>query len=253
MKFRLLKTGFNYAFYNMGLDQVLSEKVASGESEPVLRFYGWNPPAVSIGYFQKIEEEVDLEKCKELGVDTVRRITGGGAVFHDTELTYSFIVPVENNVVRKPILDSYEDICAGIIAGGRELGLEIKFVPLNDLVVDGKKVSGNAQTRRGGVILQHGTILLKVDVEKMFKILLVPNEKIRDKMIETVKERVTSLSDKLGRDFDFEEAASVFERGFKTAFSGIEFAESEVTDDENALAQKYAKEHYGTNEWRFKL
>lgn len=252
MKFRLVKTGFNSAFYNMGLDQALSESVREG-GDPVLRFYGWSPTAISIGYFQKIEEEVDLEKCKNLGIDTVRRITGGGAVFHDKELTYSFILPVDCGLVRKPILESYEDICQGIIEGGKSLDLDIQFVPLNDLILGGKKISGNAQTRRGGVILQHGTILLDVDVEKMFSLLLIRDEKIRDKMIAVISERVTSLSNVLGREFRFEEAEDVFVNGFERAFSGVEFYESEVSEEEHEKALKYAEETYGSDEWRFRM
>ena len=252
MKFRLLKTGHNSAYYNMGLDQVLSESVAQG-GDPVLRLYGWNPPAISIGYFQKMEEEVDTAKCKDYGIDIVRRITGGGAVFHDQELTYSFMIPVENDLIRKPILESYEDICGGIIEAGKDLGLDIKFVPLNDLIVDGKKVSGNAQTRKSGVILQHGTILLNVDVEKMFELLLIPNEKIKDKMIATVKDRVTSLSSQLGREFGFDEAVGVFERGYARFFDQVEFVESEVTEEEDRLAKQYAEEKYSDEQWLFKM
>jgi lipoate-protein ligase A len=252
MKVRLLKTGHNSAYYNMGLDQALSEGVANG-GDPVLKFYGWDPAAISIGYFQKMQEEVDTSKCKEYGIDIVRRITGGGAVFHDQELTYSFMIPIENELVRKPILESYEDICGGIIEGGKDLGIDIQFVPLNDLIVGGKKVSGNAQTRKGGVILQHGTILLSVDVDKMFELLLIPNEKIKDKMIATVKERVTSLSSQLGREFSFDEAVGVFERGFKRFFDKVEFVESEVTDQEDALARKYAEEKYSNEDWLFKM
>jgi len=250
MEFRLLKTGLNSAFYNMGLDQALAEGVADGGS-PILRLYGWDPAAISIGYFQKLHDEVDLDRTAEFGVDTVRRITGGGAVFHDAELTYSFMVPVESGIVRKPILESYEDICQGLIQGAKEIGLEFKFVPLNDIICEGQKVSGNAQTRRGGVILQHGTILLDVDVEKMFSMLLVPNEKIRDKLIATVKERVTSISDRLGREFGFDEAVGIFEGGFKKAFSDFDFVDSVVSDDENALANKYAEERYGNKEFKF--
>lgn len=252
MKIRLLKTGHNSAYYNMGLDQALSEGVANG-GDPVLRLYGWEPSAISIGYFQKMEEEVDTAKCKEYGIDIVRRITGGGAVFHDQELTYSFMVSVENDLIRKPILESYEDICGGIIEGGKDLGLDIQFVPLNDLVVGGKKVSGNAQTRRGGVILQHGTILLSVDVEKMFELLLIPNEKIKDKMIATVKDRVTGLTSQLGREFGFDEAVGVFERGFARFFHDCIFEESEVSVNEDAAAKKYAEQKYSSEEWLFKM
>ena len=126
-------------------------------------------------------------------------------------------------------------------------------MPLNDLIVDGKKVSGNAQTRKSGVILQHGTILLNVDVEKMFELLLIPNEKIKDKMIATVKDRVTSLSSQLGREFGFDEAVGVFERGYARFFDQVEFVESEVTEEEDRLAKQYAEEKYSDEQWLFKM
>jgi len=252
MKIRLINTGFNSAYYNMGLDQALSEQVAKTKV-PVLRFYGWNPKAISIGYFQKIEEEVNLEKCAEFGVDTVRRITGGGAVFHDSEITYSFILPEDSELIRKPILDSYQDLSAGIVEAGKILGLDIKFVPLNDLVIGAQKISGNAQTRRNGVILQHGTVLLNVDVEKMFDLLLVPNEKLKGKMIETVKERVTSLSTQLGREIAYDEAYEVLVKGYALAFKHAKFELGEVTPDEEAAAIVYANEKYSLDSWRFKF
>src|SRR5688500_3280938 len=189
---RILETGYNNAALNMAIDEALIENI--GEA-PVLRIYGWRPEAVSIGYFQSIKEEVDLEKCSKIGVDVVRRLTGGGAVLHEFELTYSFIT----KQYPQKIMESYRWICEAIVVSINRMGFDASFVPLNDIVVKGKKVSGSAQTRRNEVLLQHGTILLGVDVDKMFCVLKVPSEKLRDKIIKDVKERVTSLA---GTTFD---------------------------------------------------
>jgi lipoate-protein ligase A len=219
---RLLKTGFRNGFYNMGLDEALLESVSQGNSPPVLRLYGWNPPAVSIGYFQGIEEEVDLAACKSHGFDVVRRISGGGAVFHQAELTYSLIIPAAHPLAGQSIRESYETFCSGIINALALLGISSQFAPVNDVLTEGRKISGNAQTRRMGCILQHGTILLNLDVELMFELLRAPSEKIRGKLIQDVKDRVTSLNS-LGRIVSFDDAANALAEGFRRTLA-LDFA-----------------------------
>lgn len=244
MEFRLLDTGAKSAAMNMAIDEaILLSKT------PTLRFFAWEPPAVTIGYFQGIEQEVDLKKCAQEGVDVVRRLTGGGAVFHENELTYSFILP-EDSFVSRDILDSYGQICWFIVEGLRRLGLEAEFKPVNDIIVNGKKISGNAQTRKGGMILQHGTILLDVDVTKMFSLLKVPNEKIRDKMIAAVEERVTSVSKELGRDVGFKEVQAALIHAFK------EDSHMRGLDQETLSLQELEKAQelvgkYSSKEWNF--
>lgn len=141
---------------------------------------------------------------------------------------------------------------SGIIEGGKLLGIEIKFVPSNDLICAGKKISGNAQTRRNGVILQHGTILLNVDVDKMFRF-YCSSQKLKGKMIESVKERVTSISQILGRELTFDEAVDVFTKGYQQAFKSLNFVLSEVNPEEEAKARIYAQEKYSSEEWKFKF
>ncbi len=172
MRIRLLETGSNTAAWNMALDEAMLHTAAESASwVSSLRLYEWKPAAVSIGYFQSLQEEVDTAKCAELGIDVVRRMTGGGAVFHDSELTYSFITKEYPNGIH----DSYGIICGAILDGLRTIGIEGQFIPINDLLVNGKKFSGNAQTRKRGVLLQHGTILLDVDGDTMFALRKVPN------------------------------------------------------------------------------
>src|SRR3989338_4808477 len=136
MNFRLLKPGPLPAAMNMAIDEAVLEHVAGGKSDPTLRLYGWSPSAVSIGYFQSLEEELDILTCQKFGVAYVRRVTGGGAVLHDAEITYSIHIPIALGIVPNGILESYRKISDGIILGLKHLGLETQFVPLNDLVLN---------------------------------------------------------------------------------------------------------------------
>lgn len=235
-KIRVLETGYNTAALNMAIDEALIENIGDA---PILRIYGWRPAAVSIGYFQSIREEVDLEKCSKIGVDVVRRLTGGGAVLHETELTYSFIT----KQYPQNIMESYRWICETIVISIKRLGFDASFVPLNDIVVKGKKVSGSAQTRRKGVLLQHGTLLLGVDVDKMFCVLKVPSEKFKDKIIKDVKERVTSLA-----GTTFEEMASSLKTSFATKFDAKLLADTMSTEEINH-ANWLAERKYNSREW----
>lgn len=230
---KLLKTGFSDACLNMGIDEALMKTC----SEPVLRLYGWKPHAVSIGYFQGLEEEVDLDACKRHGVDVVRRVTGGGAVYHADEVTYSFVTTeFDGN-----ILDSYKDICAGVLLGLKKIGVDGSFAPLNDLIVGGKKFSGNAQTRRGGVLLQHGTILLSVDVDRMFDLLKVPSEKMKGKLISDVKQRVVGIAK------PFDETVQAVVDGFEEHY-GLNFEPMDLSEGQMTLARQFA-EKYRSAEW----
>ncbi|MFH1588674.1 MAG: lipoate--protein ligase family protein [Candidatus Diapherotrites archaeon] len=249
-EWRLLKTGFNDAFTNMAIDEAIS-KMHSEIKKPTIRFYGWNPSAISIGYFQGLKEEVEIQKCEELGVDIVRRITGGGAVFHEKELTYSFVCSEESGIVSKNILDSYIKICNSLVLGFKHLNLEAKFVPLNDIIVNGKKISGNAQTRRDKNVLQHGTILMEVDVDKMFSMLLVPDEKMKGKLIENVKQRVTSIENELNKKIEFETVSKAMQKGFEENFEII-LMQEELTQEELKLAEKIREERFAKKEWNYK-
>ncbi|MBI5413935.1 lipoate--protein ligase family protein [Candidatus Peregrinibacteria bacterium] len=233
----------------MALDEVLTQRIANGESEPTLRFYGWKPSAISIGYFQSLEAEVDLKKCEELLVDVVRRQTGGGAVFHDTEVTYSMHIPLSLKLVPEKVLESYQKICGGILKGLSRLEIEAQFAPLNDIVVDGQKISGNAQTRKQGILLQHGTILTSLDVEKMFDLLKVPDEKLKGKLISTVKERVTAIDRHLGKEISQKDVVNALVTGFSEEFPSILFTPSSLTEDETKAIQKLAHEKYEQRNW----
>jgi len=251
MRIRFLDTGPNPAAFNMAFDETVLEGIARGDTQPTLRLYSWKPAAISVGYFQGLREEIDLAACERLGVDAVRRATGGGAVLHDAEVTYSLVVPEGHELAPPDILESYRLICAGIVEGLALLGVEAAFAPINDIVAGGKKVSGNAQTRKKGVLLQHGTLLLDVDVEKMFTLLLVPQEKLKGRLIADVKQRVTGLRGLLGREVGYREAAGALASGFSSAW-GADLVQAEPEAAEVEGAHRLAEAKYATEAWKFK-
>ncbi len=246
--FRLLDTHAGKASFNMGLDEAVLESVSSGRELPTLRLYAWQPAAISIGYFQGLYEEVDIEGCKAHGVDIVRRITGGGAVFHQAEITYSVIIPETHVLAPGSIIASYGVICGGVVDGLGILGVDASFAPINDIVSGGRKVSGNAQTRKRGCLLQHGTVLLDLDVDLMFELLKVPQEKARGKLVAEVKERVTSVSAILGRPVEYAEASLALALGFAKALD-LEYAVAQPSGDEVARAREIAAAKFADPEW----
>ncbi|MDH7484454.1 MAG: biotin/lipoate A/B protein ligase family protein [Spirochaetales bacterium] len=247
--FRLLMTGLAPAAWNMGLDEAILHQVAAGAVLPTLRIYGWQPPAISIGYFQGLEEEVDREACRKAGVDIVRRITGGGAVFHHHEVTYSIVLPLDHPLARPNIVDSYRLLCGGIVAGLAQLGIEATFAPINDILAGGRKISGNAQTRKQRCILQHGTILLDVDVDLMFSLLKVPQEKARGKLIEDIKARVTSVRHCIGAEqAEFDTVARAMVHGFAESLD-LELHEAAPAEAELLIAGRLAAEKFASPEW----
>jgi lipoate-protein ligase A len=232
------------AYANMAIDQAIMEGVGRGMSPPTIRFYRWRPSAVSIGYFQSLEEEVNLGRCREKGVDWVRRITGGGAVYHDYngEVTYSVIAPEE--LFPRDIRESYRLICGWVITGLKSLGIESAFHPVNDILVEGRKISGNAQTRRNKVLLQHGTVLYDLNLRRMFTFLRVGGEKLSDKGIKKAEERVTCV--KRYSDAGIEELYQALLEAF-TEDKDWEFGCPR--EEELRRAKELVHQRYSTQEW----
>lgn len=247
MEWRLLPLRVDDAFTSMAIDEALLKLSAEGKSPNTIRFWRWLPSTVSLGCFQSVEHEVNLEAAKKYGVDVVRRITGGGAVFHDHdgELTYSVVC--KQGDAPDDIIESYRLICGGLVNGFKNLGLEAEFKPVNDILSNGKKISGSAQTRRWGSVLQHGTILISPDVRKMFELLKVSPEKISDKFIASVFERVTTVERELGRKPSFEEVRDAMGRGFEEALD-VGFFAGGLTSGELELSAKL-KPKYASDEW----
>ena len=245
MKWRVIGMETMDAYRAMAYDEACVESVQAG-GPPTIRFWTWRPSAVSIGYFQSLEDEVNVTACREQGVNIVRRRTGGGAVYHDAkrEFTYSVICPEE--MVSKRITESYRIICDWIRRGLWNLGIESSFHPINDILAGGKKISGNAQTRRGGVLHQHGTILYDLDLETMFTLLKVSDEKLSDKVIESMEERVTSV--KGFREVPLSGAYHAILQGF---IHGKDWAFCKWLPSETEAAERLALQRYASRDWTY--
>lgn len=241
MTWRVVPLETHDAYTNMAIDEAIAE-----QGRPTIRFYRWRPSAVSIGYFQAIHEVVDLTACRRDDVDYVRRRTGGGAVYHDYEgeVTYSIIAPVTE--FPRDLTESYRLICGYVIEALEALGVQAEFEPVNDVVTGGRKISGNAQTRRDGVLVQHGTVLHQVDPELMFTYLRPEIDKVSDKIVEDVRDRVTSVEEQVGCSLEdtYEALRNAFTKDKETN-------EGELTEEELERAEELTYERYRTDGWNF--
>lgn len=227
----------------MGLDESLLLLRAKNIIPDTFRFYSFYPSCVSIGYFQSLKSSIDIDHCNRNNIDYVRRITGGGNVFHDCsgEITYSVVMSEKN--APENILDSFEFLYGGIIEGLKKLNINANFKPLNDLMLNSKKLSGSAQTRKLGVILQHGTLMYNTNIELMERIL-----RISDKKIE-IKKRVTTLANE-GYNFGKQELIKSLKKGFEEIYG--ESKKENISKEELSIARKLSKEKYETKEWNNK-
>lgn len=217
-----------------------------------LFLYQRDPPACSIGYFQAVENVVDVEECRRLGIDISRRITGGGAIYSDKEnLTYNIVVSENNKKISKDILKSYEVLCRGVVESLKMLGLDARFKPVNDILVDGRKISGSSQTRRKKVVLHHGTLLVKTDIKTMSKVLKVSKEKMSDKIAKSIEERVINLETALKKKPNIELIKNFLKKGLEKALD-IELVPGELSEYEKQLIDKLIREKYSTREWNFR-
>jgi lipoate---protein ligase len=250
---RYLPLATNNAAMNMAIDEAILNARIAGEVPNTLRFYHWQPSAVSIGRNQNPLNEVYLETAEQLGVDVVRRISGGGAVYHDFEgeVTYSVIAKT-NDLGTADITTVYTKIYGAITDALRLLGVPADFSSGDakncpNLTVAGKKISGSSQTISRGVVLQHGTVLVKADIEKMFKLL-----KLKDLdcalAADIGKRKITSIQTELGHKISPDTVANALAQGFK-AIIKIQLEQAELTPKEKEIATKLYKEKYTTKKW----
>jgi lipoate-protein ligase A len=226
---------------------------------PTLRFFGWKPPAVSLGYFQKTSREIDVEACRRAGIDIVRRPTGGKAVLHDQELTYSLSAVVDHPLFTGDILGTYRIISSCIEEALQRLGLTPEVViegrsavgtPLEgycfaapsryELLVGGRKICGSAQIRTSGSFLQHGSLLIDIDPARTAAVMKVSAE--------GVTASTTTLREQLGRAIGADELARVLRVAFEDML-GIVLVEEGLTQAEEELKRKLLDEKYGTDRW----
>jgi len=251
---RLLKLEVNDAFTNMAIDEAIVTALIKGLVPNTLRFYQWKPSAVSVGRFQDVSNEIQIENCRRQGVDIVRRITGGGTVYHDSqgEITYS-VIAKEKDIGTTDVFQAYTTICNGLIEAAKILGVKADFNPGDpkncpNIAIQGKKISGSAQFHKGGVLLQHGTFLIETDLEKMFTFLRVPVAKNITDTVYVAQEKLTSIKNELGKKVSTEEAYKALIKGFEKALS-VQLREEALTAYEQKLAQKLLRDKFSTEEW----
>jgi len=235
-------------YLNMGIDEAVLNAVSSGRSRRTLRLYMWRPSAISIGRFQALDEVVNLEACNKRGVAVVRRITGGGSVFHDEkgEVTYSIAVE-EDRLPSRDFIESFRFLAGGVVTALQSLGLPAAFAPINDVVVNGRKISGSAQVRRGGAVLQHGTVLLEMDRRLAFELLKVPRQKLNDKSLLKAEDRVTTIRDE-GIKADFQTLYKALESGFAESL-GAEFERGDLSESEALAAEAMSRDKFKAEGW----
>jgi lipoyl(octanoyl) transferase len=231
-------------FYNMALDEVLALAAGEGRTGAVVRFYGWDPPAVSLGYNQD-DADIDRAACASAGIDVVRRPTGGRAVFHKDEFTYSVAAPSDDPLLGGTIAQTYRTIAGALLAGLRNLGVGADMVRSEvgaagpnraascfaaagryEITAGGRKIVGSAQRRIGGGLLQQGSVLLNQPQDAAFA-------GLRD------DGRSTTAALALGRAVGFDEAAAAMAAGFRTAW-GVELEQAPATGDETGAAERSA-------------
>ncbi|TLN06666.1 lipoate--protein ligase family protein [bacterium] len=242
-EWRLLLTGFDGPYMNMGIDESILIHRSRGQNAPTIRLYGWSKPTVSIGYFQRLGEEVDLDKAMQLGVGYVRRISGGGSVLHEREVTYSLVASETDPTIPSDVQESIRLICGGVVSGLRELGIDAEFKPVNDVVVGDRKVSGSAQTRKFHSILQHGTVLLEVDHAKALMIL---------KRASKAKKQVAGINECPPGGASFQRVSEVLARGFERELR-IKLVKGTLSEGEGDLAAELAAGKYSTVGWNQRL
>ncbi len=250
---RLLPLEIRNGYWNMALDEAILKAVIEKKSPSTIRFFKWNPSTINIGRNQSLSDEVDVESVKEKGFNIVRRITGGGAVFHDKEreITYSLACPLAflENLNAVKVLEQFEIITQGIIEGLALYGLEPEkgVIHCPALFLKGKKISGNAQIRKKGHLLQHGTILLELDPDLMYSVLKAPHGVSKSRMVSSVRAKCIGIKEFIA-NYNEERFLGALIKGFEKILK-IKLSESSFSDYELQSARDIIKKRYSDDKW----
>ena len=259
---RLISPRYNDAYANMAIDEAILRGYIAGVSPPTLRIYGWKPNAISLGYFQKAEDVLDIANCEQQKIPFVRRITGGEAIFHGGDVSYSIICSGKDLPLPKSIKHSFKILTGFLINSYKLLGLKASFFceiktefrqrrrstfcfatrQDFDIAIGGKKIGGNAQKRIKNIIFQQGCIPLKLNTERIKFF-------IREDL-SGIENRTIALEDALSREIFFAEFASIITDSFEKTFF-LKLVEGKLNPFELRLAGLLEKEKYGSREWNY--
>jgi lipoate-protein ligase A len=262
---RLIITDPASGAWNMAVDEAIAISSARGDAPPTLRFYRWRPATVSLGRHQPVED-IDGGRLQERGWGLVRRPTGGRAILHTDELTYSIAGPASEPRLQGAVLDVYNRISHGLLTGLRRLGVNADKAPADkragrdvspacfevpsayEISVGNQKLIGSAQRRAGGYVLQHGSLPLHGDVTRLVEVMVFEDEGRRDAFRAHLAQRATTLEAALGRRVTFWEAAAVLLDGLNSVLE-VDFDEQPLSPAELALAKEIQAEKYGSDAW----
>jgi lipoate-protein ligase A len=263
---RLLASAAASGAENMAIDETVLESVAARQAPPTLRLYAWRPPCLSLGYAQPIGQ-VDTSRLAARGWDLVRRPTGGRAILHTDELTYSITAAADDPHVTGGVLASYRHLSSALTRALSLLGLQVEVQPqerLSDasrenpvcfevpsayeITVEGKKLVGSAQVRRKGGVLQHGSIPLQGDIARITEVLRYEDREERAQAAEQVRSRAATVGELLGRTVTWEVAAQALVDGFQQAL-GIRLEAAELTAVERERCRAHLDERYLLPAW----
>ena len=250
----------------MAVDESILEHIYRSESKPTLRLYSWNPPCLSLGHAQSFKD-VDVERLKSHGWDVVRRVTGGRAILHTDELTYSVTGSADEPVLSGGVLESYNRLAQALLHAVQSLSVPVEMKEHEDghtkqnlnpvcfevpstyeITVDGKKLIGSAQARKKEGVLQHGSLPLTGDLTRICDALIFENEDARETAKERLLPRATTVESVLGVGTDWETAAQAFIRGFEAEL-GIQFERGELSKSESQRADELVQEKYAHPSW----
>ncbi|MBI2908385.1 MAG: lipoate--protein ligase family protein [Chloroflexi bacterium] len=261
---RFLKLAVADGPWNMAVDEAIMTLVGRGQAPKTLRFYAWSPACLSIGYFQSVSKDIDIEACAAQGVTLVRRPTGGRAVLHDQELTCSVVALETDDSVSGGIADSFKKISSGLVEGFRRLGLAVRIGPgrpaskaafrtpacfdatsQHEVTFRGRKLVGSAQCRKGGVFLQQGSIPLFLDSERLFSLFKAQSDVARRRFADHVLPLGEALC-----GVELDDVASALRAGFEKALGPV--IEGALAPQEARLAEHLVASKYRVPDWNLK-
>lgn len=250
----------------MAVDEAILEHNHRGDSLPTLRLYAWSPPCLSLGYAQPYSE-VDLEALQARGWEVVRRPTGGRAILHTDELTYSVTAPADNSVTAGGVLESYNRIALALLRALQSLGLPVQIeehaapgspgaanpvcfeVPSSyEITVGGRKLVGSAQARRREGVLQHGSLPLTGDLGRITQVLAFKDQPARQEAARRLLQRAATVESVLGRSVAWESAAESFAQAFRSELALV-FEEAALSASELGRAAELVETKYAHPAW----
>ena len=262
---RLLITPPARGAWNMAVDESILEHIGRGDSLPTFRLYAWDPACLSLGHAQPFAD-VDTTRLKERGWEVVRRATGGRAILHTDELTYSVIAPNDEPSVAGSVLESYNRLAQALLLGVKNLDLPVEMkegkansnstpnpvcfeVPsAYEITVDGKKLIGSAQARKKEGVLQHGSLPLTGDLTRICQALFFESESARAEASKRLLARAATVESALGREISWETAAQAFIHAFEAQL-GLSFERGDLSESESKRTNELVKEKYDHPSW----